>query len=216
MTGSTSIFHWPYPLPAEPFAAGAEVIGSLAKAIEAQMVVSTDSKSVSDPYDSYPLGQSLMMLTTAGSTNGGWPGPASGFLLSLRRSGGDATAQIFIKNTVSAPFAQLRVGNANGWSSWVTLGNTKLPDAVLTGQVSATPPTGGGVVAVPVTFPNGYFSGAPRVLVSVNNSTKPNECSASVSGISGGTSTDGCTVYIYRTGATATSVAWQAVHGVES
>ena len=188
MTGSTTYYHWPFPLPGESLGAGAEVIGNLAKAIEAQMVVPADSKSASDAYDSYPLGQSLMMVSAAGAVNGGWPNAVSGFLLSLRRSGGDATAQIFIKNTVSAPYALLRVGNSGGWSSWVTLGNTKMPDAVLTGQVTATPPSGGGVVAVPVVFPSGYFAAAPRVFPAINASTKPNESAVSVSGISGGTS----------------------------
>ena len=212
MASTTPIFKWAVPQSSDQIKDIWSIVSSAINGIENNMIVAADSKSVADTYDTYPLGMSVLQLTYTGATNGAWPLNSGAVVVTFRRSGGDAASQLWFKNDTAAPELRFRAGNTNGWSDWVVVGNTKLPDAVLTGQVTATPPTGGGTIAIPVTFPSGYFSGAPRVYATINASTKPQESAASADG----TSATGCTIYLYRSSATPTSVAWQAIHGVEA
>ncbi len=188
------------------------IINQFARDVVDSFHVPTDSKKASARWDTYPLGISLMALTTNGANDGNWPG-GTGQVLTLRRgTTGDIAHQLKFDGFVSgAAVVRVRVGSTNGWSSWVVIGWDGQPVAEATGQITGTPPSGGGVIALPVTFPSNRFTGTPRVMVALNATTLPNECACSVSNLS----STGCTVYLYRQNNVATSVAWHAIQGVE-
>lgn len=179
--------------------------------VENGQFVAIGSKVASDAYNTWPVGISQMGLSAAQQTSGGWPGSGGGSSVwTMRRSDGNYTFQMFFQaDTNNGPTVWTRVGTANGWSPWKVVASPALPSAMASGTVTGTPPTGGGTVAMPVVFPAGRFSGAPNVTVSVQ-STLPGQCSCSY----GGVTATGCTVYLYRSGDTTTTVSWEAVQGV--
>jgi hypothetical protein len=75
----------------------------------------------------YPIGMTIVQMTGAQATSGGWPGGVSGSVVTFRRSGeldADACAsQWFYVTTSVTPKAYYRsgsgTGGANAWSPWV-------------------------------------------------------------------------------------------------
>jgi hypothetical protein len=89
------------------------------------------AKGVTDPPNTYPLGPSVMTLSTAVASAGGWPQGVSGIVVTFRRRVGDATyaaAQHWYRNPAAGtmPMMMTRAGNQNyaagapGWTPWVT------------------------------------------------------------------------------------------------
>lgn len=208
------IFPWTIPEGNDPIADIASIIEDGLTDIQNQFFIASDSKANADAWDTYPLGVSVMAITGTGQTNGVWP--SQGSVLSVRRgASGNQTAQLLLGGFVtSGGVIRYRIGSDAGWSPWLIIGSNDQPQAEATGAVTGTPPAGGGVVAIPVTWPaNRFVYGVPlRCSVWLVNTTRPDLSACSV----GNVSSSGCTIYIYRDSDTATSVAWHTVQGVEA
>lgn len=112
----------PYPLPGDPINTYPTVAKALADLMDAE-VLYLSSKPAADPPSTYPVGTSVLTLTTSGATNGGWPGSLSASVLSIIRydsSGISIGTQLWSR---SAATADLRVRSASGnvWGPWITL-----------------------------------------------------------------------------------------------
>lgn len=207
MPGTTDFYGWPFPEAGDPIAEGATVLGNAIKGIENSIRVPSDRFTAAEFFTSYPKGISVMYVPGTGTANG-WPNNY-GNVLTIYSTPSNGW-QFWLPYSVGP--ARARVGIVDTWNSWLTLASPGTPDAMATGQITGTPPSGGGTVALNVTYPSGRFPGTPRVISVINASTKPQECACSA----GNLSATGCTIYLYRTGATATSVVWQATYGVEA
>lgn len=213
--GNTTIYKWPTP---DPRTAALTDIGTLvtnlAQAIENSFIVPLDSKAQADPYDSWPIGLSLMHLTLTGANNGGWVQP--GLVLTLHpNTGGTSgrTAQLLVWGSATAGAnLMLRYGQSTGWSSWIPVAGPSSPSAQATGQITLTPPSGGGTVVGTVLFPTNRFATAPRVQLTPVT-TVPANVHVSINAAPTNTRV---TVALTRTdGATGTSIQWSAVLGPE-
>lgn len=206
MPGSTPVFGWPFPLPTDPIAQGAGVIGNQVQAAEAQVVLPPDSRNASNGVENYPLGISLMSITTANAAAGGWPIASSAILLTARRPDGIAALQFWIQNVTGSPQIRFRIINNTGMSGWDTVAGRPVPDAMASNQITLTPPSGGGTVTGAVVFPSGRFTAAPRLALAVM-STLPQNVSASATV----PTNSGFTMYLYRPSNVGTSIHWLAV-----
>lgn len=214
MPGITPIFDWPYPRPTDKLADGATVIGNFINALEDQLALTMNKYNKNTSYTSYPLGLSSMM--TSGEEME-WP-YHSGHVITFKVPNGSHATQLFVwrsaieeRQRVSIRYGYEDDEGDPHWSTFRRFASRGLPTAQASGQVSGTPPSGGGTIALNVTVPGDRFDGPPRVLVSPNATTLPQQVSCSVSNIT----QNGFTVFLYRTGATTTSIAWLAVYGVD-
>lgn len=78
----------------------------------------------------------------------------------------------------------------------------------LSGMITATPPTSGGNVTVPVTFPAGFFASAPNVIVSAGDGGGVT-VNLNISAVT--ISASGFTVNLTRSNGTTTRVFWTAI-----
>lgn len=111
---------------------------------------STAFNMTSTPPSSYPLGMSVMSLSAAQATAGGWPG--SGTVVTFRRFNDNVAVQWFYANNTVTPQAQWRAGNeANNpvWSAWLQSGYDS-------GWINLTPATGTGTFQYRIL--NGYVN----------------------------------------------------------
>lgn len=207
-----------------PAADGSDDIGDLPGLIiqgftdvENAQFLGIDSKIASDTYDTYPRGIAQMGLSAAHQVSDGWPHTGNGsgcVLLSIRRQDGTYTFQLLMQSsgTSSGPVIWSRSGNANGWSPWRVVASPGLPTAMASGQISLTPPSGGGTVVGTVLFPTARFSTAPRVQLTPVTTT-PGNVQVSLNTLP---SADQVQVALYRSdGATGTSIQWTATQGVD-
>lgn len=179
--------------------------------LENSLMLTLDSKSATDPITSWPNGFSLMGVSQANGPAKGWPDIGGGVIFTMHRVNEVLAHQWYmVGSALSQIIIQIRAGTSAGWSAWQQIVSAGTPRAMASGQVTGTPPTGGGTVAMPVVFPYNRFASAPRVQVSAD-STLPGQCQVSYSGVTA----TGCTVYLNRTNNTPTSVSWQAVEGVD-
>lgn len=207
MTGTTPVFGWTIPVDSDQIAAGPADIAQGLKDIENTLIITQDSKAGTDDPTTWPKGVSIMGMTGAAP---GWPS-GNGTIMTVHRPSDARTYQLFFSGNTVPPTIMVRSGASTGWNSWRQIVSDGTPIAMASGQVTGSPPSGGGTVNINVNFPAGRFSGAPRVAVWINNSTKPEECACSVTSVTA----SGCTIVLHRTNNTDTSVGWQAIQGVE-
>lgn len=179
--------------------------------VENAQFVSSGSLTASDTPDKWPLGMAQMGLTQAQASDGGWPGAGSGMLITIRRTDGSYTYHLYMQaDTPKGPKMWVRNGNVVGWSPWVAVASPNLPSAMASGQVTGSPPSSGGTIAMPVVFPKNVFTTTPRITLGAQSSL-PGQLNYTY----GNASATGCTIYLYRQNDTDTSVSWVAVQGVD-
>lgn len=213
MPATTPIWGWTYPLPGDKIADGAATIGNFIKALEAQFVIGMNGHSASDSYTAYPQGMSVMLV----SGDFGWPYTA-GYLITWYSPNGGLATQFFVwrssiaeRRRISIRYGYTDATAGNIWTGFRPIASVGNSTRECSGQVTGTPPSGGGTIAINVNFPAERFDTPPRVIVCANATTLPQQIACSVAN----QTATGCTIYIYRTNATATSVAWYAVDGIE-
>lgn len=213
MAGTTPQVKWPYPSSSDLIAQGAVNIEQLAEATEGQFFLPAGSYNGDEPWSTYPIGMSMMAVGTAVT---GWPANY-GQVVTYRRTNSHSWQWFYTYTpTPERQTVWLRIGydDTDGspiWQPWNTVAGLGTPTASATGQITLTPPTGGGTVAGKITFPSGRFSKAPRVVTGLQT-RQPGDCNASVFDIT----SSGATIYAYRTGPTTTTVTWIATEGVDS
>lgn len=130
------------------------------------MLLTAAQVTAASALSAYPLGLSLLSLSTAEASGGGWPGAASCHVLTVKPTTNRA-AQFVFRNA-SAPVASFYrqlLADPGPHSPWVS---ASAPYAQYIGSVTlntATNPT----AAVVITWPSGRFSVAPRVLLGSNS-----------------------------------------------
>lgn len=87
-----------------------------------QVIKDADSRNVTDPPGTYPMGTSIMSVYTASATSKGWPLSASCTVVSYRRHGdSDANANVdqwWYRSASLLAEVKYRFGNSSGWSAW--------------------------------------------------------------------------------------------------
>lgn len=209
MGSTTQYLKFPFPVSSDLIADGAVNMEQLADSVEDVMIVPSNSLAMNAPWNSYPVGASMMQVTNSSD----WP--SSGIVFSLRRQGGDQTHQYWSGTSVAKPQVQFRYGSSAGWSDWAMLGSLGAPDAMAAGGVLVTPKAGE-AKAVTITFPSGRFvsesvGGKLRPQLTAGGATRPQDIALCVYSIS----PSAMTVYIYRTTATETSIGWQVTQGLD-
>jgi hypothetical protein len=76
-------------------------------------------KGVADSPATYPLGMSIMSLTTTQATTGGWPLATTAVVVTFKRYNDDVAAQWWYANSTGTPRVWYRLGNTGVWSPWV-------------------------------------------------------------------------------------------------
>lgn len=213
MPGATTSLKLPYPLGKEPVSDGDNTIQDLAEAVDARLVVPTNSYGPDEPYTSWPVGMSTMRVGSSTT----WPN-ANGIVITIKNNANTAAIQLWGSQASTPDNQQVlcRFGwGTSSWSDWRPMVGAMVPSAMATGQVTASPPSGGGTVAVPVTFPTGRFDphGTPVRMSFGINSHYPEQCSVSFDPNSN--SATGFTLYFNRVNAQDTSINWTAVQGVD-
>jgi hypothetical protein len=199
----------PYPASTAPPNVPAD-LGALAQDLDFTKVVlltAAQIPSTTTLLSAYPLGLSLLSLSTTESGNGGWPTGSTGHVLTIKPNTGRGV-QYFYRNSASAVMAFYRqlVADPGPHSPWAGGG---APYAQIAGTVTlnaATNPT----ASVQVNFPAGRFTQAPRITVS------PQTPSMSI-GVQSATTS--AAVFIGRNVATFTSTFtchWIAVQGLST
>lgn len=176
---------------------------------DAQFLVN-DIHQAADLAATYPLGVTIMRITTAGSSSGGW-GSVAGTILTIITADRVAAYQFWF-NGGSNPNASWRVNTASGWSIWFTVASSSTPSAMATGQITLTPPSGGGPVVGTVMLPAGFTS-PPRVALTAVTGAPGN---VRVS-LNASPTASQFQVALDRTdGAFGTSIQWTATQGVDT
>lgn len=118
---------------------------------------------VTDPITRYPLGASVMGLSVAQATAGGWPQNLSSIVLTMNRDMG-VGSQIWMRNTSTAGFYSIlyRVWNNSApWGAWMQIGGLYSDLAICTAnvQLSTTAETDltGMTLTVPSFGPSSVF-----------------------------------------------------------
>lgn len=118
-----------------PSAMGREIYVDSAGQLRSRPDVTTFDtipKPVTDLPSTYRLGVTLMTLSTAAATAGGWPGNLTAYVLTTARydTGGVVSAsQYWMRNSTSFAQVYYRSGTASGWTTWRTvyLANEQIP-----------------------------------------------------------------------------------------
>lgn len=218
MPGATDALKLPYPLGTEKLSDGDNTIQAALDKLDATLVVPTNSYDSTEPFTSWPIGVSTMRVGTTSS--GSWPN-ANGIVITFKNNISSAAVQLWASQASTADNQQVlcRFGVMSGttasWSDWLPVVGPMVPSGMASGQVTASPPSGGGTVAVPVTFPTGRFDphGTPVRFSFGVNSHYPDQCSVSFDPNSN--SATGFTLYFNRVNAQDTSINWTAVQGVD-
>lgn len=168
--------------------------------------LSAGSFSQSTAFTSYPQGMSRLYYTTANSTSWDFTGKAGEVITYV--DGTDFARQEFTQHLggsgVTQPTKWIRTANsASGWTAW---GN-KQAVAILSGQVQITP-VANTMTTANVTFPTGYFTTAPMVVITANSSVMGSTVQAVAASA---VTTTGFTAGIIRTNTTQTGIFWIAV-----
>lgn len=182
--------------------------------VENTLMLAENSRVRTDPVTAWPRGMSLMGVTSTGASEGNWP-DTGGLILNLRRYSSALTHQIYFAGSIASQSrVWIRTGSTDGWSAWRLIANAAMPIAEATGQVTLTTANGNGagLRAVNIQFPSGRFSNPPRVMVSLNQTSRPDLAGAPSTF---NVTTSGCTILVERHDDLGQSVVWHAVEGVE-
>lgn len=161
-------------------------------------------------FSGYPTGWSRLYYTTANSTNWDFAGMAGEVLTYVE--GTDFAKQTFTEHvggSTGLPDQWVRTATAaGGWTPWrKPVYDNKMPKAMLSGKVLITPSAANTPTAVAVSFPAGYFSTTPNIVVG-QDTTVPG---TQVTGVAAGNPTaTGFNAIVTRTNTTATWVQWIA------
>lgn len=197
----------PYPEPIDPVAGGATAIRNLAEALDFTRIVeltAVDIPNAAAPFANYPLGVSLLPVSSAEATAGNWPIPAGAGTVVTVKQGARAGQWFYLSSTTNARamFRSLSGGGASPWGGTGPYG-TAIGTATLDGANNPTAP-------VSVTFPANRFTVAPRVMATAYSSAwvaVPNTITATSMQLLGRS--------IVASSGTFT-VAWQAVQATET
>lgn len=169
MPGSTPAFGWPYPLDSDPIAQGADAIGQFALGVDTSLFLTQNSRTESSTADQYPQGTSVMLITTGQSAS--WPDATAlmgeGATVVTFRTGTRAMQFIFGGTSGGTQLYQRSLGWA--LSTWRPVVAPGLLLASAWGFVSSSPIAAANTTyALPITYPAGRFSAAPRVQITSN------------------------------------------------
>lgn len=179
--------------------------------LENALNIAEDSKDASGASTTWPAGVSVMGVTPNGT--GGWP-TGNGLVLTLRRAADALTMQFHLVGAVgSQPTVRMRVGSGAGWGDWYLVSAAGLPTAMATGQITLTPPAGGGTVVGTVLFPANRFTSPPRIALSAITGNPENVRYS----LNATPTASQMQVALNRNdGAFGTSIQWTATGGVDS
>lgn len=124
-----------------------------------------DSHNQADLASAYPVGFTLMRITSNGASNGGWP--AGGTLLTMRRDDGSQTQQLLFVSGANTSAISWRNAATGAWSAWYQVAGVASPVAVRSGTytfANVTAPR-----SVTIAFPAGRFTVAPQISVATHN-----------------------------------------------
>lgn len=167
--GNDSVFNWPSICYQMGMAIDASFAG-IPDMISSHGVFANGSKQASDMPATYPVGVSVLGLSSASAESGGWGG-TGGVVLTVVRDSGDLANQLYLgAGSVNVVNVLYRFGNPAGWNNWYSLGGSGGAAAVSSGthtftftNVSTSPQTQA------ITFPTGRFTVAPQVTASTHN-----------------------------------------------
>ncbi|QBZ73580.1 hypothetical protein SEA_ROSAASANTEWAA_16 [Streptomyces phage RosaAsantewaa] len=178
------------------------------------MNYTTQTVPQSTGFTGFPPGLTRLYFTTATST--GWDFAGMAGELITYREGTDFGKQTFLQHTSGSsgkPQIWIRTANAaNGWTPWrKTVYEdrvSKLPTAMLSGRLLITPSAANTPTSSPVTFPAGYFTTTPNIIVGMDTTVPGTQ----VTGVSAGNpSATGFNAIVTRTNTTDTWVQWVAI-----
>lgn len=160
-------------------------------------------------YTTYPAGFSRLYYTFANSSAWDFSG-TSGEIITYYDTANNYAKQTFTRHvggSSTKPDVWVRTANnSSGWSAWQIV-NEKRPFAQLSGKVTITPSAANTPTSANVTFPAGYFTVAPVIVVSAETNVPGSE----VSGVSTtAAATTGFTAWVRRSNTTATPIHWLA------
>lgn len=175
---------------------------------ENQKYLATDAHVNADLPTAYPFGLSILPISSAGATSGGWPAAAGTVVTIVRKNNGVQAAQFYFNSTQG--WIYVRVGTASNWQAWRPIAGAMLPTAMASGQITIN--GNSGVRQAVVMLPANRFTTIPRIAVWNNNTSRPDTqtgCSMDSA------STTQFTAYVNRLDTLGASVGWSAIQGVE-
>jgi hypothetical protein len=120
--GGTSTDGYPYPVPTDPVAQGADAIRALAEALNGRTFVSitANKPNAAAVATAYPVATSLMYLTSSEAQAGGWPSSTYSIVETLRTALTTIAVQyVHVLNANGGPpTLYYRTGNTTVWSAW--------------------------------------------------------------------------------------------------
>jgi hypothetical protein len=160
---------------------------------------------------SYPRGLTLMGISGADATAGGWPDGSSCFVLTMMRAGdADANAvggQLWFVNTATYGNYKVRYrGAAGNWGAWIDIVDDGMQTTVDSGQYTFNMTTTNQSLSRAITFAAGRFSTTPNTFCNPQTSDP-----SAVSVSAGSESAHGFTIYFHRTNNVDTGVRWTAI-----
>lgn len=167
MAGQTSIRKLPFAQAGEPLQQFPAVSQSLAEALDSTLFPPAAGKTPNDSFASYPLGISVLGLTSAVVTAGGWPA-GSWQLVTIRRANNDQAAQFLCESTSTGRAeVRYRSGTVAGWSPWFQVVSKDTARGMHAGEYTFT--ASAALQSRTITFPAGTFQTKPFVVVSGAN-----------------------------------------------
>ena len=149
MTRNTTNYGWTVPVDSDPIAQGATVLGAAFDKVDAQTMVPSDSLTADVPYTSWPLGWSVMNVSSAATAlAGNWPNTTViGAVYTLRLSGKGWQFYFAATSPTNVYFRWYGSG-AQAWQS-ILPGNSYLPvDSIAADLPSGSWPLGMSYMAV--------------------------------------------------------------------
>lgn len=132
--------------------------------IENSFFLTADSHAQADPASDYPLGLTLMRITTAGATSGGWP--AGGTLLTIRRDDATQTQQLLFVAGVNQALSW-RLAGIDAWNAWYQVAGAGSPAGSASGRFTfnaANSPR-----SATIAYPAGRFTAAPVAVATTHD-----------------------------------------------
>lgn len=194
----------PFPTGTDRVMDGDDAIAALATALDftsAKQLPTTTTAAA--PFTAYPDGLSVLLLSTANASAGGWPEGGSSHVFTIRNN--DRLSQFWFRNSSSGNIQYRTISNASAWSPWQML---NVP-ATASGSATLTPSAADTAVGVAVTFPAGRFAVPPLVFCQWLSAIGNNSSQYQINWPSGITA-DGFTLQVRRWSAVATLVGWVA------
>jgi len=163
VTGATPILGLPFAQGGDPFSAWPGVSQALAEKLEQSEFAGF--KPMSAPQTEYPLGVSVMRVTAAQATDGGWPDNLSCVVHTLRREGGDAAYQYWLRTSSLYPEIRYRAwAPGYTWGRWITVATLNTARAQHAGEYTFDASASN--KSKTLAWPAGLFTTRPYVVVS--------------------------------------------------